>query len=192
MPKPRLARSLRVAAFCAAALALTPTAASAADGAGCDPSQPVAQVFALWNDTNWYRLAPGGDFEPGSAGWTLKNGAKIVLGNATQKVGGADDRYSLLLPPGASATSPSTCVSIDEPTFRLFTSGQMGSSLQAQAVYSSMTIPAGFAFGGPWMPTMPMLTGSGKHGAEFSIRLTNSSRASIRIDDVYIDPYKRS
>jgi hypothetical protein len=189
MPIPRLTR---VALLCAAALALMPSAASAASGAGCDPTQPVDQVFALWNDPNWYRLAPGGDFEPGSAGWTLTNGAKIVAGNAAQKVGGGSDAYSLLLPPGASATSPSTCVSIDEPTFRLFTSGQMGSSVTAQAVYSSMTIFAGVAWGGPWMPTMPMLTGSGKHGAEFSIRLTNTSRASIRIDDVYIDPYKRS
>jgi hypothetical protein len=68
----------------------------------------------------------------------------------------------------------------------------MGSAVTAQAVYATMTVPAGYAFGGPWMPTMPMLTGSGKHGNAFSIRLTNTSRASIRIDDVYIDPYKRS
>jgi hypothetical protein len=189
MPIPRL---FRVAVLCAAALALTPTAASAATGAGCDPSQPVEQVFALWNDANWYRLAPGGDFEPGSTAWTLTGGAKVVLGNATQRVGGASDAYSLLIPPGATATSPSTCVSIDEPTFRLFTSGGMGSAVTAQAVYATMTVPAGYAFGGPWMPTMPMLTGSGKHGNAFSIRLTNTSRASIRIDDVYIDPSKRS
>jgi hypothetical protein len=187
-----ISRLTRVALLCAAALALTPSAASAAEGAGCDPSQPIAQVFSAWNDQNWYRLAPGGNFERGSAAWTLTGGAKIVLGNAAQKVGGATDAYSLLIPPGGSATSPKTCVSIDEPTFRLFTSGGYGSSVHAQAVYSTMTVPAGFAYGGPWMPTMPMLTGSGKHGSEFSIRLTNMSRASIRVDDVYIDPYKRS
>src|SRR5215210_5608717 len=103
MPIPRL---FRVALLCAAAVALTPTAASAATGAGCDPSQSVEQVFARWNDANWYRLAPGGDFEPGSTAWTLTGGARVALGNAAQKVGGAGDAYSLLLPPGATATSP--------------------------------------------------------------------------------------
>jgi hypothetical protein len=157
----------------------------------CESSDPVARTFSRWLDPAFYKAAPGGDFEPGSPGWTLARGARIVPGNATQHVGGAGDGYSLELPAGASATSPASCVGLVEPTFRMFASGPLTGVVLAQAVYGSIGVPAGVATGGAWAPTLPMLTGVGLPSRSFSIRLTNIGLGTMRIDDVYIDPYRR-
>ena len=82
----------------------------------------TAKTFALARPAA-YKPAPGGDFEAGSPSWTLTGGAKIVAGNASQQVGGAGDRSSARLPPGASATSPRPVWArgADDP---MFASGQ--------------------------------------------------------------------
>ena len=132
-------RLLRLALAGAAALAaIAPASASAASGGllggtlkavtgavgqsttACDAGAVTAKTFAPWLDQSNYKPAPGGDFEAGSPGWTLTGGAKIVYGNASQQVGGAGRRSSLQLAPGASATSPASCVGLAEPTIRMF------------------------------------------------------------------------
>jgi hypothetical protein len=157
----------------------------------CTSDEPTAKVFAPWLDHASYKLAPGGGFEPGSPGWDLTRGARIVAGNAGQHVGGAGDRYSLELAPGASATSPASCVGLAEPTFRMFASGPATGLVLGQAVYGSVPVPAGVATGGSWAPTLPMLSGTGLLARSFSIRVTNIGLGTMRIDDVYIDPYRR-
>ena len=114
-----------------------------------------------------------------------------MAGNASQKVGGADDRYWLELPPGASATSPASCVGLAEPTVRMFASGPATGLVLTQAVSGGIPLPAGVATGGAWAPTLPMLTGSGLTGSKLSIRVTNIGLGTMRVDDVYIDPYRR-
>jgi hypothetical protein len=52
-------------------------------------------------------------------------------------------------------------------------------------------ILAGVATGGAWSPTLPMLTGLGLLGKQFSIRVTNIGVGTMRVDDVYIDPHPR-
>jgi hypothetical protein len=167
---------------------------------GCPPvrqggrcaNAATAKTFAPWLDGANYKPAPGGDFEAGSASWTLSGGAKIVDGNASQQVGGAGDDSSLALPPGASATSPASCVGLAEPTLRMFATGPVTGLVLVQAVYpSGLAVPAGVATGGPWSPTLPMLTGLGLLGKQFSIRVTNIGVGTMRVDDVYIDPYRR-
>jgi hypothetical protein len=158
----------------------------------CDADAVTAQVFSAWGDAAQYKPAPGGDFEVGSPSWTLAGGARIVAGNATQHVGGSSDSRSLELPPGASATSPASCVGLAEPTFRMFASGPITGALLAQSVYGAIPVPAGVIAGGPWAPSLPMLTGAGVLGKSFAVRVTNVGIATMRIDDVYIDPYRRS
>jgi hypothetical protein len=189
-------RLLRLVLVCTAALAaVAPASANASGGllgGACQSDAPVAKTFRPWLDLANYTPAPGGNFEPGAPSWKLAGRARIVAGNATQKVGGRTDAYSLELPPGASATSPASCVGLAEPTFRMFASGSLTGVVLAQAMYGSIGIPAGVATGGGWSPTLPMLTGVGAAGRTFSIRLTNIGLGTMRVDDVYIDPYRRS
>jgi hypothetical protein len=186
------ARLLRLTLAGVAALAaIAPATASASPLSACDADAPVARTFAPWLDGAYYKAAPGGDFEPGAPSWTLSGGAKIVSGNAAQKVGGSADSYSLSLPPGASATSPATCVGLAEPTIRMFATGPLTGVVLTQAVYGGLPVPAGVAIGGAWSPTLPMLTASGLAGRTFSIRVTNIGLGTMKVDDVYIDPYRR-
>ncbi len=204
-------RLLRPALAGAAALAaIAPASASAASGGllggtlkavtgavsqattACDANAVTAKTFGPWLDQANYKAAPGGDFEAGSPSWALTGGAKIVAGNASQQVGGAGDISSLELPPGASATSPASCVGLAEPTIRMFAKGPVTGLVLTTAVYGNgIAVPAGVATGGPWSPTLPMLTGLGLLGKQFSIRVTNIGVSTMRVDDVYIDPYCR-
>ena len=202
-------RLLRLALAGAAALAaIAPASASASGGllggtlravtgvvgsatTACDANAATAKTFAPWLDQANYKAARSGDFEAGSPNGTLTGGAKVVAGNAKQKVGGAGDRQSLELPPGASATSPASCVGLAEPTVRMFASGPITGIVLTQAVYGGIPIPGGVITGGDWAPSLPMLTGLGLVGKSFSIRVTNIGLGTMRVDDVYIDPYRR-
>jgi hypothetical protein len=64
-------------------------------------------------------------------------------------------------------------------------------ALLLAAVAGGIPLPAGVATGGAWAPTLPMLTGSGLVGSKLSIRVTNIGIGTMRVDDVYIDPYRR-
>jgi hypothetical protein len=89
------------------------------------PVAPVSKAFAKYKDTADYSPAPGGDFENGSAGWTLLLGAKIVSGN--ESTGGwaptsvLPGKKSLQLPLGGTALSPEFCVDETNPHFRFMT-----------------------------------------------------------------------
>jgi hypothetical protein len=193
------ARLLRLALIGSVALALAPATAGAATlgdvltkgVSACDADAQVERTFARWGDMAWYKAAPGGDFEAGSPAWTLTRRATIVDGNAAQKVGGADDSRSLELAPGASATSPATCAGLAEPTFRMFASGSALGVVLVQAVYNGIPVPGGILTGGRWYPTLVALSGSGVLGSTMQIRVTNIGLGTMRVDDVYIDPYRR-
>src|SRR5690242_5282337 len=89
----------------------------------CDDSA-LTQPFARYGDRASYKSV--GSFEGGTGGWVLNGGAKVVAGNESAYVGGAGDAKSLLLPSGASATTPEVCVGLDEPTLRFFTRKNSG------------------------------------------------------------------
>ena len=85
------------------------------------PSQckelPTTKAFlGVDGDDHDYSVAPGGDFESGTAGWTLTRGAKIVAGNET--LGVSRGSKSLQMPLGSSALSPEFCVDESHPHFR--------------------------------------------------------------------------
>lgn len=78
---------------------------------------PTTKAFqGVDGDAADYSLAPGGNFESGTAGWTLSRGAKIAAGNETLGVSGGSK--SLQMPLGSSALSPEFCVDESHPHFR--------------------------------------------------------------------------
>jgi hypothetical protein len=185
------------------ALAVLPGASAQAtvvSTSACDDSA-LSHPFRHWGDTSPYKLAPGGDFERGAAGWTLGGGARIVSGSEPYAVSGSAGSHSLYLPAGASAQSPYTCVNAAYPTFRLFAKNEgLLSMLAVQIVYTEpllgqVAVPVGLVgVSGTWQPTLPMLTASAVQGAlengtaDVALRFTELTGAS-RIDDVYVDPH---
>src|SRR3954470_6455561 len=122
--RPKQRRNALAAVLAAAAVTLV--AVPAADAACA--AAPTAKAFAAFSDNANYSLAPAGAFESGATGWSL-TGASVVAGNETAKVHGAADAKSLAINATGNAVSPSFCVGIQHPTFRLFarrTSGTWG------------------------------------------------------------------
>lgn len=167
--------------------------ASAATCAG-NSSQP----FSPWGDFNFYELAPNGTLES-TNGWTLTGGAKLVRGSEPFAVTGRLGQYSLSLPRGATATSPSMCLDEARPTFRFFARSPQGAaaSLSAEAVAEK---PAQVAALGSvagtteWAPVPAMSTGvSGlliDRKGTVAVRLRFKAAGDFQIDDVYVDPRK--
>jgi hypothetical protein len=174
------------------AVALPPAVAQADLLGSCTPSA-VTQPFAAWGDSASYELVPGGDFE--SSSWTLSGGAQRVAGSEPYAVTGTLGSWSLSLPAGASAQSPSTCVDASYPTARFFISGSGVVALSV--VDDGIEIPAGVAIApGSWQPTPVLLTESPLLGllsggtAKVSLELT-TVLGDPQIDDVFIDPWNR-
>lgn len=201
---PTARRWLRIASSAVAlvlpALAATPAAqADVVSVSACDGAQ-LTQPFTQWADLDYYKLAPGGDFEASPAGWSLSGGAAQTSGSESYGVSGSVGSSSLALPAGASAQSPATCVNAAYPTFRFFLRGDAGASVSVTAIYASATgqvaIPVGtVAAAGSWLPTPAMVTGSAVPGAlnggtaDVSLRFT-ANGGNAQIDDVYVDPFR--
>jgi hypothetical protein len=190
-------------ALAALALVVVPVSAQAdlVSVNACDNSA-LSQPFTQWADPNSYKLAPGGDFEHGTAGWSLTGGAARARGSESFAVTGTTGSASLSLPDGSTAVSPQTCVNAAYPTFRLFArSDDPGAVVDVSVVYNTVlgttTIPVGtVASSSDWQPTLPMLTGSAITGAlsggTASVALRFVARGgTTQIDDVYVDPHSR-
>ena len=162
--------------------------------------------FTQWGDYANYTLVPNGGLEQGSQGWKLSGGARVVAGNEPFQVRSASDRYSLLLPPGSSATTPVTCAALLDPTLRYFSKLDGGrGDLKVEVVYRGLL---GFTFAHPvlldgrgsadWGPSSPSLFLANITGllalngttAQVSFRFTPRNGSTWRVDDVYVDPLK--
>jgi len=175
---------------------------SATDCADPELSQP----YKPWGDKSYYKPVDGGDFERGTDGWTLSGGAKVVAGDASDRIGGAGESRSLQLPAGSSATTPPVCVGLNEPTLRYFArknSGLLSTltvSVQVQLELGGLwlTLPIGVDLGGSWHPSAPHLVVANL------LPLLPPDRTAVRfkfapllggswqIDDVYVDPRNRA
>jgi hypothetical protein len=163
------------------------------------------QVFAPWNDTNYYLPASNGGFESGTTGWTLSGGAGVVSGNEPFYSSGT---HSLSLPSGSSAMSPPVCLGTQQLYIRLFGKDLSGtdSGLRVRVYwygllnqllgYSDFGV---FPGGGNWGPTGQVQSGGGLLAPLPLVSLLSSSSARIQItplgsgsrwqiDDLYIDP----
>ena len=183
--------------------ALAVGAAPAASATGTCPGT-LESPFRAWDDPNAYVLAPGGDFESRTPGWTLSGGAARVKGNESFFVHRAKDTKSLLIPPGGSATSGEICTTVDMPLIRFFVKG--GSSTSALRVDVIVTSDYGdtppievarIAASSTWAPSAQVtfyanylahLERDGTSTVKF--RFTTLGDAGWWIDDVYIDPRK--
>lgn len=180
-----------------------PAAATAgplvADAPNCD-DQSTSQVFLPWADPAQYVLAPGGAAESGS-GLTLSGGASFSAGNEPWKVHGATDGRSLTLAPGASATTATMCIGIENPTIRFFLRG-IGGSVSVDSIVETasgdvVSVPVGVAGSGSWSPTtvmpiaaalLPLLPGD---HTPVQFRFTSTGNAPVSVDDIYVDPFGR-
>jgi hypothetical protein len=177
-------------------VALAPSAstvrASPVDLTTCDTSA-LSQPFPPRGDLASYELAPAGDFE--TPAWTLSDGAQRVRESEPYAASGRLGSWSVALPAGSSAQSPTTCVDAAYPTIRFFIAGT--GSVAVTMVDGALNIPAGIAVAGPrWLPTTVMITASPILGAlsngvaQVSLRLTGLGGNPV-VDDVFIDPSNR-
>lgn len=194
----------------------TAAATSAAKTVASCGANAVSQAFRRFGDTANYFLAPGGDFESSSPGWTLKN-ATLVSENETAGV--KSGRRSLLL--GASryrgsseAISPEFCISADHPTFRFVTRGNGYSRYQAITTtlyYRTLANPAvtkversdwAWQYSKQWAPSAINPLATKITDAElragvlvrlgFSVTDHTADNGGVLIDNVLIDPYRRT
>jgi hypothetical protein len=201
-PKIRAALAALAAAVASAALA-APANAGILTKSATDCDAPVeSHPFAQFGDGNAYKPVDGGTFEGGDGGWTLRGGAKLVAGNEAYKVSGGDDRYSLQLPAGSSATSPTVCVGVNDPTLRFFVrknSGLLSTMAVSVKVETSLglvvTVPIGVDLGGGWHPSLPMLMVGNLlpllpgDQTPVQFQFTPLLGGNWQIDDVYVDPW---
>jgi hypothetical protein len=167
----------------------------------CD-GRPTSKVFLPWLDVLNYTPIAGGSFEGSTAGWTATGGAAVVAGNETFNVGGRGQSRSLALPPGSSATTPSTCVGLDKPVLRFFArnTGDPLSTLRVDVLFEDpsgtvRSLPAGLLVGGKqWNPTLPVVVLASLlpllpgQGTPVAFRFSPTGAGGWSIDDVYIDP----
>ena len=203
-----MAARLRVLLPAAVAVALFAVPAAGARpallglGGGNCPSSGT-QVFSQWGDSSSYFLAPDGDLESGSNGWTLSGGASVVRGNEPFLATGS---HSLSLPSGSSATTPVICIGSNDPYVRLFGSDTGGSDggLHVRVTwYGLLNTVLGitdfttYAPGSGWAP-LGKLESVG--GGDVLVPLLGSTSARIsfspagsgshwQVDDLYVDPW---
>ena len=200
------ARSTSLVLCLAAVLAALGVSTARADNGG----SPVTSLlggncgatttpFAQWGDRSSYGLVAGGDFEPGSAQWTLSGGAKVVAGNEPFHVNRPSDGSSLLVPAGADVTSPATCFGVLNPNIRFFATATHGPAtihvqLISRGLLGALTVlDGGTATVDPgWAPTPVFTTLVSQLNAAVgskSIQLRISTTGDVQIDDVYNDPF---
>jgi hypothetical protein len=189
-------------------VAFLPAASAKAALISTDPcdNSTLTQPFAAWNDSNSYKLVPGGSFEGSLSGWTLSGGATRVAGSEPFGVTGTVGKSSIYLPAGASVQSPYTCVDAAYPSFRFFgRNNGLLSTVAVSIVYKEpllgpVAVPIGLvALNGSWAPSAQMLTLSAVQGAvnglltgqtpQVALRFT-AVTGSSQIDDVFIDPHE--
>jgi hypothetical protein len=202
-PKIRAALAALAATAASAALA-APANAGILTKSATDCDAPVnSHPFAQWGDNASYKPVGDGGFEGGAAGWTLSGGAKVVSGNESYNVSGAGDSRSLELPAGSSATSPTVCVGLSEPTLRYFArknSGLLSTMTVSVKVETSLglvvTVPIGVDLGGKWHPSIPTLIIGNllpllpNDMTPVRFQFTPILGGDWQVDDVYVDPFR--
>ncbi|MEO9176475.1 MAG: hypothetical protein ABI317_13255 [Gaiellales bacterium] len=172
----------------------TPVALLSGKAAPCT-NRALSQPFAAWGDRASYFPVDGGNFETGAAGWTLTGGAKLVSGGDPFVAGSAG--VSLDLPAGSTATAPATCVDLSAPTLRAFAGGS--GSVAVSAVVGGTPFPLGtISSTGKWAPTAAFINLSSllsilsTTGTVTTVFRFSSTSGDVHVDDVYVDPYRRT
>jgi hypothetical protein len=198
----RTRRGRRLLGLAATAVATGALAAPAAQaglltGKGAAYCPLTTQAFGQWGDSSYYRLAAGGSFE-GTVSWTISGGAGSTAGNEPFYANAADDTQSLLLPAGAVATSPASCVDASSVKLRLFTkgTGRVRVSVVSRDLLGVLSVLDGgvVTAGTTWEPSPEISMRLTSVGALLTInsvqvRVT-AVDGPVQVDDVFIDPFK--
>jgi hypothetical protein len=197
-----VARKLGVLTLLVAVAAALSIGAGRADAGlfGCN-FQGATKAFAPWGDNADYVPVPGGSFE-GPGGWKLAGGAAIVTGNDPFYLGSPSDSHSLLLPAGSSALTPGVCLGILTPTMRFVGSASDGSgvhvTMYTKTLLGLVQLPSSgdIDLAGDWdaSETQTFLVQNvlgllNLNSSNIYFRFTPIGRATVRMDDVYLDPF---
>jgi hypothetical protein len=174
-------------------------------------SEPLIEnPFMRLGDNRDYVMAPDGSFEdPALPGWQLTAGAKRVTEVDHVDLGPHDGAGMLSLPGRTRAISPTMCVDLNYPTFRVLTKavGRTDSSeFKIEVVYPDSSNPTweelskfdGKQFsnaGSGWrltsdMDMKPDLGGKAAGFRRVAFRFT-ALTGTWRVDDLYVDPRRR-
>lgn len=195
---------VRALAGAAALLALAVAPAHADDAVStfvCDNGK-FEKPFLPWADVAHYVRVPGGTFEPGTASWTLTGGAAVSKPNEPFFITGSkNDKRSLFLPSGSTATSAPMCVGADHPDIRFMQLATGSAKLQVEVLssgpFGTVTRALGHtspALSASWHPSLPLVFVDGiiaplSGGTESVVfRFSVVGDGSVTVDDVYVDP----
>jgi hypothetical protein len=190
----------RTVAGLASALAMIAAAPTSAAASTPCPAGATTHPFAQYGDDAAYSLVPNGDFESGSAGWSLYRAE--VIGESAP-TGGS---HALALNPGGVAVSPPFCVSLEYPSFRFFLRQlHGGGKLYVRLRYQTSSgdvrekLVAALSGSGSWTPSpvlalagnLPLLNAQEGLDPVQLVFSTSHPGLAWAIDDVSVDPYSR-
>jgi hypothetical protein len=169
--------------------------------------QTFEQPFAAFGDSASYTMVGGGNFESGGAGWQLSK-AKVVSGSNPYKVSTGAHAKSLQISPGGVATSPTVCVGLEHPTMRFFVKSSGGllslSTMSVEVLVETslglvVPVPIGVVLpntkwhaSGRYYVVANLLPLLPNNYTPVAFRFRAIGGATWTIDDVYVDPKRRS
>jgi hypothetical protein len=172
----------------------------------------IENPFTQFGDYADYVLAPDGNFDNSVSGWQFAGGARVVE---------TDKGRSLQMPDGSTAISPSMCLDLHFPTFRMYhktikhdnhlaVGKRDKSELKVEVVYLNIEKPKwekmakfkgkdGVSAPGDYMLSEPIdlkpeIGGKLPGARQAALRFTVEDvedGESILLDDVYVDPMRR-
>lgn len=161
----------------------------------------TASVFSRWGDTALYAPAIGGNMEPDSQASWFRLGASFIAGNESFYLGGRSHKYSLRLPPSSLANAPWLCVGADFPTARFVVrntgalSGRLAIDVQyydaVRGVVGNVHL-ADVAATSKWAPSPAIPLSLPAGATRYRINFSNTGAGDFQMDDLYIDPMRRS
>jgi hypothetical protein len=188
--RPRRIRSLlAVAAVSIGALAAATPASAMSVAASGTCNEPLSQPFVDYGDDNFFKLAPGGDFESGATDWQLNDKASLVSG--ASPFGG---ETVLSLEPGGSAVTPPICIDGSEDYSRMLTraDGRRSSVFVEAITERGATVPVGMVRGDDeWDASRRILVPPAAlfgNQTTFRYRFTAVGTTGTELDSVYVDP----
>jgi hypothetical protein len=170
----------------------------------CEESD-IENPFAQWDDYADYFLVRGGDVSNLAPDWGFE-GSQVITENNPFSAHG-EESASASVGEGESATAPSVCVSVDDPTMRFFVrnTGAATGTLKVEALYTDQnfdthairlgTLTSADA-GDEWTPSpvlelaapLDALLQDGVTPVRFRFTPEGAGSAWL-LDDVYVDPY---
>jgi hypothetical protein len=185
----RLPRLLLTIGGALCALVAMPGAALAAE---C-PVQTTTQAFAQFGDTNQYYLAPGGAFE--TLSWS-KIGS-VELSTQDDPFGLAAGSYSVRLERSEAVRSMPICVDRTMPHLRFVGQGSGQLDVEVRVTYDGSTNSSSGSVSDSahraWAPSrfVSLNTDAIPAGESATATITFRSQGGWRVDNVFIDPYRR-